>query len=155
MDTLPEDRLAAEIRALHAEELKREAEVRHTEETLSGLRDIDAVLALAAVKLSLCLRLMKSASRGGAAGEHAALEEQITAKSREALGLVDGLLAANISEDQQGIIQANPAYAQVGARLEEFLLAGGGGFLQARQTDARSRRLLSRTVVAAVDVYPW
>ena len=150
MDTLPEDHLTAEIRALRAEESRREAEVRHTEETLSGLRDIDAVLALAAVKLSLSLCLMKEASRGGAAGEHAVLEEQITAKSREALGLVDGLLAANISEDQKGIIQANPVYARVRARLEEFLLAGGGGFLQARQADARARRLLSRTIVAAI-----
>ena len=83
-------------------------------------------------------------------GEHAGLEEQITAKSLAALRLVEGLLTENISEDQKGIVQANPLYARVRDRLEEFLLAGGGGFLEARQADARARRLLSRTIVAAV-----
>jgi hypothetical protein len=150
MDTLPEDRLSAEIQALRTEESRREAEVRATAESLSGLRDIDAVLSLAAVKLSLCLGLMKSAAGGAASGTHAALETQITAKSREALRLVESLLAENISDDQAGVVQANPHYARVRTLLEEYLLAGGGGYLQGQQADARARRLLSRTIVAAI-----
>jgi hypothetical protein len=150
MDNFPEDRLSAEIQALRTEESRREAEVRATAESLSGLRDIDAVLSLAAVKLSLCLRLMKSAARDAAGGAHAALEAQITERARTALRLVESLLAENISEDQSGVVQANPHYAGVRALLEEFLLAGGGGFLESRQNDARAGRLLSRTIVAAV-----
>ena len=141
MDTLPQDLLTAEIQALGAEELRLESEVRRTEESLSGLRDIDLVLSLAAAKLSLCVQLMRTAPPPA---------EQITEKSLSALRLMEGLLSENISEDQKGIVQANPLYAKVRARLEEFLLAGGGGFLEARQADARARRLLSRTIVAAI-----
>ncbi|MGA2643044.1 MAG: hypothetical protein ABSG21_19340, partial [Spirochaetia bacterium] len=61
MDTLPEDRVTAEIQSLNAEESRLEAEVRLTEESLSGLRDIDLVLSLAVVKLSLCVLLMRTA----------------------------------------------------------------------------------------------
>ena len=74
----------------------------------------------------------------------------MTEKSLAALRLVEGLVAENISEDQKGIVQSNPLYARVKERLQAFLLAGGGGFLEARQADARARRLLSRTLVAAV-----
>ncbi len=63
---------------------------------------------------------------------------------------MEGLLSENISEDQKGILQSNPLYARVRTRLEEFLLAGGGGYLESRQADARARRLLSRTIVAAI-----
>ncbi|MGA2640576.1 MAG: hypothetical protein ABSG21_06695, partial [Spirochaetia bacterium] len=76
--------------------------------------------------------------------------EKSTEKSIAALRLVEGLLSENISEDQKGIVQANPIYPSVRARLEEFLLAGGGGYLESRQADARARRLLSRTIVAAI-----
>ncbi len=141
MDTLPEGHLSAEIQALREEESRLESEVRLTEESLSGLRDIDMVLSLAAVKLSLCVRLMKTAPPPA---------EQITGKSLSALRLVDGLLSENISEDQKGIVQSNPLYERVRTRLEEFLLAGGGGFLESRQADARARRLLSRTIVASI-----
>jgi hypothetical protein len=47
-------------------------------------------------------------------------------------------------------VQANPHYARVRTLLEEFLLAGGGGYLEGQQADARARRLLSRTIVAAI-----
>ena len=114
-----------------------------TERDFSGLRDIDAILRLAAAKLSLCLNLMK----------RAAIEqrEQIIAeKALAALRLVESLLAENVSEDQRGLIQEDPRYAEVRSLLERFLLAGGSGFLEAPQADARRRRVLSRSIVAAI-----
>jgi hypothetical protein len=144
MDTLPEHGLSAEIRTLRAEEARLEADVHRAKEALSGLRDIDAVLSLAAVKLSLCLRLMKSAAVDNG------LAARITTTAREALRLVEGLLAENVSEDQKGIVQSNPLYEPLRARLEEFLLAGGSGYLEAAPADARARRLLSRTIVSAI-----
>ncbi len=100
------------------------------------------MLSLASVRLSLALELLKAHSPETAS--------EARDKALGALRLVDGLLSENISLDQQGIVQASPGYAEVRSRLEEFLLAGGGGLLEARQTDARARRVLSRTVVSSV-----
>ncbi len=151
MDAFLQERRAAEIQALRAEETRREAEVRRTEESLSGLRDIDLVLSLAEAKLSLCVLLMKTLSPGTTpAPIRNSLETEITEKSLSALRLVEGLLSENISEDQKGIIQSNPLYARVRTRVQEFLLAVGGGYLESRQADARARRLLARTIVAAI-----
>jgi hypothetical protein len=149
MTNLPMDILAAQIETLRAEEARLEAATRRVRETLSGLQDIDDLLSLAGAKLSLCISLLEALSTGraGAAEE---LGRDVTQKAHEALRLVEGLVSANISEDQKGIVQSNPLYALVRERLQTFLLAGGGGFLEARQADARARRLLSRSLVAAV-----
>lgn len=153
MDALPQDVLSIETRRLLEEESRLEQEARSVEEELSGLRDIDLTLTLAATKLSLCIQLMKQAAARGDPNARQAWEERIANTALGALRLVDGLLAENISEDQKGIVQANPLYAGVRSRLEEFLMAGGGGFLEARQTDVRKRRLLSRSIVAAIRKY--
>jgi hypothetical protein len=153
MDTIPESVLALETRRLAEEESRLEEEARALETRLSGLRDIGLVLRLAGVKLSLCLRLMGPANDPSRADERAALEARITEASLGALRLVDGLLAENVSEDQRGVVQADPLYARFKSLLEEFLLAGGGGYLGARETDARARRILSRALVASIRRY--
>ncbi len=150
-DFLPEDILSAEVRELLERESGLEEEMRSMEERLSGLRDIDLVLSLAEVKLRLCIRLMRLlAARGAAADTEDDLGARIAERAFTALRLVESLTAENVSEDQRGVIRANPLYPGVRARMEEFILAGGGGFLEAEQTDARSRRILSRTIVAAI-----
>jgi len=150
MESLPQDAAASEIHALRAEEARLAGEVRLTEERLSGLRDIDMVLSLAAARLTLCNRLLDSLSRGRDAGRGEEIGREITEKSLAALRLVESLLAENISEDQKGVVQSSPFYAKVKDGLQAFLLAGGGGFLEAREADARARRVLSRTIVAAI-----
>jgi hypothetical protein len=153
METLPADILSVETKRLADEEARMDAEVRALQESVSGLRDIDLTLTLASTKLALCMQLMKLAAspRGAAARE--ALEARITDSSLAALRLVDALLAENISEDQRGSVQARPPYADFRARLQEFLMAGGGGFLEPRQADARRRRTLARVVAAALRKY--
>jgi hypothetical protein len=143
MDAGIQNALSLEAERLLAEEARLEYLVQKTERDFSGLRDIDAILRLAAAKLSLCLNLMK----------RTAIEqrEQIIAeKALAALRLVESLLAENVSEDQRGLIQEDPRYAEVRSLLERFLLAGGSGFLEAPQADARRRRILSRSIVAAI-----
>ncbi|MGA2479847.1 MAG: hypothetical protein ABSG63_13935 [Spirochaetia bacterium] len=143
MDAGIQNALSLEAERLLAEEARLEYLVQKTERDFSGLRDIDAILRLAAAKLSLCLNLMK----------RTAIEqrEQIIAeKALAALRLVESLLAENVSEDQKGLIQEDPRYAEVRSLLERFLLAGGSGFLEAPQADARRRRILSRSIVAAI-----
>lgn len=151
MEEPQRDQLTTEIQALRVEESRLQGEVRRIEESLSGLRDIDLMLSLAAAKLSLCIRLLGTLSADP--GNAAAVQEigrEVTEKSLAALRLVEGLLAENISEDQKGIVQSNPLYAQVRDKLQSFIVAGGGGFLEARHVDARARRVLSRTLVAAI-----
>jgi hypothetical protein len=153
MNTSLQDLLSIETRALLEEESRLANAVRGMEESLSGLRDIDLVLSLAGTRLSLCLQLLKRITGRADTAARQELEETITEKSLSALRLVEGLLAENISEDQKGIIQANPLYLNVKNLLEQFLLAGGGGFMESRQTDARKRRVLSQSIVAAIRKY--
>ena len=150
MTNLPVDILAAEIETLREAEARLETETRRVRESLSGLRDIDDVLSLAEVKLSLCIRLLQALSSGRAGAVAEDLGREVTEKAHAALRLVEGLVSSNISEDQKGIVESNPLYARVRERLQAFLVAGGGGFLEARMADARARRLLSRSLVAAV-----
>jgi hypothetical protein len=139
------DAPVSRLQALREQEGRLEEEVRRTGEELSGLRDIDRVLALAAARLSLSRQLLGTPSAENAA--------EAREKALAALRLVDGLLSENISEDQKGIIQESRGYAEVRALLQEFLLAGGGGLLESRQADARARRILSRTIVGSVRKY--
>ena len=150
MENTPQDMVFLEIRALRTEESRLEDEARRIEESLSGLRDIDILLSLAAVKLSLCIRLLGTISAGRPESSTDEVGREVTQKALAALRLVEGLVAENISEDQKGTVQSNPLYTQIRDRLQSFLMAGGGGFLEARQADARARRLLSRTLVAAI-----
>lgn len=143
-DGLPRE-LSSRLQALRDREAVLEEEVRTAEEKLSGLRDIDRVLSLAAVRLTLARHLLEHHSAEAA--------EEARQKALGALQLVDGLLSENVSRDQQGVVAASPGYAEVRARLEDFLLAGGGGLLEARQEDARARRILARTIVSAVRKY--
>jgi hypothetical protein len=148
-----QDFLSIEIQRMLGEESRLEGEIRAIEESLSGLRDIDLLLTLADTRLSLCLQLMKQLAGGSDATAREALQAAITEKALAAIRLVEGLLAENVSEDQKGAVQANPLYARVRAQMENFLLAGGGGFLEVRETDSRKRRVLSRSIVEAIRKY--
>ena len=138
------DALTPRLQALLEQETRLDGQLRRLEESLSGLRDIDLVLSLASTRLSICMEVMATA----------ALREpwaaRMTEKARSALRSVEGLLGENVSEDQRGVIQSDPRYAEVRQRLQEFLLAGGAGLLEADTPSARSRRILSRTIVSAV-----
>ncbi len=133
--------------ALLAEEGRLEELARDVEERLSGLKDIDLLLALARVKLTLCLALMKRA------GSFEELETTIGRRASEAIRIVESLVSQNVSEDQKGIVQASPLFREVKGLFEEFLVSGGGGFLERLQIDDRKRRIMSRIVASAIRKY--
>ncbi len=139
-----------EIAELAAEEARLAAEVRSMAEGLSGLKDIDVVLTLARVKLDLCIRLMGEISRPTSPGEREAAAKSVTERAHSALRLVEGLVAENLSEDQKGLIAEQPLFGEVKEKLQDFLLAGGGGFLEAPAGSERRSRILSRAVVASI-----
>jgi len=153
MDSSLQDSLSIEVRRLLGEESRLEHEARAIEESLPGLRDIDLLLTLAGTRLSLCFPLMKQLAAGPDTAAREALQAAISEKALAAIRLVEGLLAENVSEDQRGIIQANPLYLQVRAQMEKFLMAGGGGFLEAKEADSQKRRILSRSIVEAIRKY--
>lgn len=48
------------------------------------------------------------------------------------------------------MISREPLFDEVKAKLQDFLLAGGGGFLESREAGERRDRILSRAVVASI-----
>jgi len=139
-----------EIAELSAEEARLEERVRSMAEGLSGLKDIDLVLTLARVKLDLCIRLMGEIARQASPVEREVTGKSVTERAFAALRLVESLVAENISEDQKGLIAEQPLFAEVKARLQDFLLAGGGGFLEAPEGSERRSRILSRAVAGSI-----
>jgi hypothetical protein len=139
--------LTSRLQGLLEQEERLEGEVRRLEESLSGLRDIDLVLSLAAARLAVCVEVLRQPSTREQWGG------RLARKAREALRLVESLQAENISEDQRGIVQSDPRYEEVRQRLQEFLLAGGAGLLEPEPASAKARRILSRTIVSAVRKY--
>lgn len=143
---------AGHVRELLAEEARLEELAQDLDSRLSGLKDIDLTLTLARVKLQACLAMMKKARRGETA-EFENLAAVIGRRASSALRLVDSLTSANISEDQKGMVQASPLFADVKALLEEFLLAGGGGFLEPVSLDRHRTDLLARVVATSIRKY--
>ena len=139
-----------EIAELSAEEMRLDDQVRSMAEGLSGLKDIDLVLTLARVKLDLCIRLMGEIARQASPVEREVTGKSVTERAFAALRLVESLVAENISEDQKGLIAEQPLFAEVKARLQDFLLAGGGGFLEAPEGSERRSRILSRAVAGSI-----
>jgi len=138
------DGLTSRLDGLLQQEARLAGEVRRLEESLSGLRDIDLVLSLEAARLAVCVEVM------GAPSVREEWGDRLQEKARSALRLVESLQAENVSEDQRGVVQADPRFDEVRRRLQEFLLAGGAGLLEPEAATARARRLLSRTIVSAV-----
>ncbi len=153
MDSSLQYSIDLEEQQLSEEESRLEEEARIVESSLSGLKDIGLLLGLARVKLSLCLLLMRRMARVAGRQDQGGARAKISEKALAALRIVEGLLSENVSEDQKGVVQADPLYREVIERLQEFLLAGGGEFLEGRQLDEKRRRALSRSVSAAIRKY--
>jgi hypothetical protein len=141
--------LTRDAHELFAREERLEGLVRDMESRFSGLKDIDIVLELARVKLQLCMVLMKKV-RGSGFEE---LGTSVGRRAASAIRLVESIATQNVSEDQKGIVQASPLFAEVRSLFEEFLVAGGGGFLEPLQIDERKKGVLARTVVTSIRKY--
>ena len=150
-DDRPPSGLTEDTQELLAEEASLERIVRDMDSRLSGLKDIDLILGLARVKLQLCLAMMKKAQKRRSSFEN--LDISIGRRAASAIRLVESLVSQNVSEDQKGLVQESPAFAQAKGLLEEFLVSGGGGFLEPLQLDQHKRRILSRTVTSSIRKY--
>jgi len=145
--------LSLQAQELFAEEGRLEELARDMDTRLSGLKDIDLLLELARVKLRLCLALMKRAGSREPGASFEDLETTIGRRAFAAIRIVDSLVSQNISEDQRGIVQESALFAEVKSLFEQFLVSGGGGFLERLQVDDRKQRILSRIVAGAIRKY--
>jgi hypothetical protein len=124
---------------------------------LSGLKDLDSVLELAAVKFEIANHLLarfdpaKSEPEGPEGASSAA--QIIRARSTDAVNLLEELRTMNISEDQKGLITEAEAYAKVRDGFERFILNGGGVFFEAKIDDAKKIEILSQAVADSVRKY--
>lgn len=140
------------------EMLDREAVLQNrvNEENLkfSGLKDLDSVLELAAVKFEIANHLLahfdpaKSEPEGPEEASSGA--QIIRARSTDAVYMLEELRRMNISEDQKNLITEAEAYTKVRDAFEKFILSGGGVFFEAKIDDAKKIKILSRAVVDSV-----
>ncbi len=161
MDFSPRDAFTVTLERLSAEETDLEAKAAEVNADLSGLKDLDLLLRLADAKLSICLHLMEKIASGPSPS---AGSEELGMKVREkafsAIGILEGLMSENVSEDQRDAVSRDPGFDSVKRKLEEFILRGGGGFLE-REAGEKASRALSRALVASLrrysgedDLYP-
>jgi hypothetical protein len=150
MTSSVQDPLSAAVTALCQEEETLEAKAAEMDAALSGLKDLDVLLRLAEVKLECCLCMMRMIARGDAPEE---LRGRVSEKALSALAIVEGLLTENVSEDQKDAVSQDPRYAPVKEKLQEFILRGGGGMLESRETDEAKRRTISKDIVACIRKY--
>ena len=118
----------------------------------SGLKDIDTVLELISVKLAISNHLLDRFDPGSPASEseRPSPPEVIREKAAEAVRLLEELRGLNISEDQKDQISEAPGYGEMRDRLQEFILKGGGGFLEFRVEDERKLKTLARAILESV-----
>lgn len=150
MDSSLQDRSSAALAALFQEEKTLAARAAEMDAALSGLKDLDVLLRLAEVRLECCLLMMRTIARPGAPEE---TRSAISEKALSALAVIEGLLAENLSEDQRDAVSRDPRFDPVKEKLQEFILQGGGGFLESRETDEAKRRALSKGIVASIRKY--
>lgn len=132
-----------------------ERQVEELAGSASGLVDIDLTLRLVTAKLSWCLHALTalSASPSSQADSRATLRAEAARRAAAALKLLEGLASANVSEDQRGQWRSGPAWEHAKELLQEFILAGGGILLEARELSARRRQAVARGIVAAIRKY--
>ncbi len=161
MDFSPRDAFTITLERLSAKETDLEAKAAEINADLSGLKDLDLLLRLADAKLSICLHLMEKFSlRQSDARGLEELGVKVKEKAFSAIGILEGLMSENVSEDQRDAVSRDPGFDAVKRKLEEFILRGGGGFLE-REGAEKTPRALSRALVASLrrytgedDLYP-
>jgi hypothetical protein len=151
VDTNLRDSFSAALEELSGQEAALESSAREANARLSGLKDLDVLLRLARIKISLCLLMMERISGADVTGED--LPSQVRRRAYDAFAIIEGLMGENISEDQKGQIQKDPMFPPLKEALQQFIVRGGAGFLEAEETDDRRRELLSRGLVASMRKY--
>jgi hypothetical protein len=113
----------------------------------SGLKDLDGILALIAVKFEIANHLLSHFDPNRRSSEEqATTAELVGEKSTAALAMLEELRNLNISEDQKSLITDAQGYHQVREQFQAFILRGGGVFLQGKVDNANRVKAVSRAL---------
>jgi len=124
--------------------------VNEMDRSLSGLRDVDLTLQLAAVRLEVANRLLEATRLGQTDPRAEERLRPIRDRAGSALRCLEELRASNVSEEQKSEVFQGPRYAELKAALQEFVLRGGGALLEPQQDDERRSAAVARAITAAL-----
>ncbi len=138
---------------------KRESLLQHelNEEQIrySGLKDIDTVLELVAVKFELSNRLLERFDPVKQAGESGEFSQAqiIKQKCTEAVDMLEELRSMNISEDQKQLVTETESYQRIRSLFQEFVINGGAPFFESRIEDAHKLKVVARAISESISKY--
>jgi hypothetical protein len=147
MGLFPERQQDRALQELLARESVLERRVAEEEFRYSGLKDLDGVLALIAVKFEIANHLLAHFDPYSRSPERpSATARLVREKSTAAAAMLEELRNLNISEDQKSLITEAQGYGQVRDQFQAFILRGGGVFLQTKIEDAGKVKTVSRAL---------
>ncbi len=148
MEVLPEPQEDRALQELLDRESTLELQISEEDLLYSGLKDLDGILDLIALKFEIANFLLSrfDPNLKGSTGS-IPTAELVRDKSTAAADMLEELRNLNISEDQKSLITEAPGYDRVRDQFQAFILRGGGVFLQAKVD--RSNRV--KTVTRALN----
>jgi hypothetical protein len=147
MGLFPEPQQDRALQELLARESVLERRVAEEDFRYSGLKDLDGVLALIAVKFEIANHLLAHFDPNSRSPDGpSATARLVREKSTAAAAMLEELRNLNISEDQKSLITEAQGYLQVRDQFQAFILRGGGVFLQTKIEDAGKVKTVSRAL---------
>lgn len=143
-----EESWSAAIRRLEREEAYLAAQVADEEHRFAGLKNLDHVFGLVAVRFALALRILDGLRASGEPAPR--LHRRARDCAGAGLALLEELLAAGISIDQRDVITGDAGYLRAQELFQQLLLRGGGALFEPEATPAATSRALARIVVRAL-----
>ena len=147
MEGFPEPQEERALQELLDRESALERRVSEEDLLYSGLKDLDEILALIAVKFEIANHLLSrfDPNRGDSAGSPTAAG-LVREKSTAAVDMLEELRDLNISEEQKSLITEAQGYDRIRDQFQAFILRGGGVFLQAKVDNANQAKTVSRAL---------
>ena len=139
---------SASIRRLEREEAHLAARVAEEEQRFAGLKNLDDVFGLVAVRFSLALHILDGLRASGEPAPR--LYRRARDCATRGLALLEELLAAGISIDQRELVTGDAGYRRAQELFQQLLLRGGGSLFEPDETPAATSRTLARIVVQAI-----
>jgi len=151
MEAFPESQQDRALQQLLDREAQLECQVAEEDLRYSGLKDLDGVLALIALKLEIANHLLShfDPHRGNTEGPSPSAR-LVREKSTTAAAMLEELRNLNISEDQKSLITEAQGYKLVRDQFQAFILRGGGVFLQAGIGHSTKVKTVSRALNEAL-----